>query len=173
MDADFVVRFSPETKRRFQFAWSRAARTRRSAPWQVALAVALAAVVVTVAITSWSRGAALAALFFVGLAGASGAMAWIYRKSATLPMPDVAIVMRGDSVWLVGDVSVAGVVKRGDEVWPLASTTVAVGTRWGSVRVLVFTAPGQQPRRFSVHMLDQSAEEIVAQLEYRQEALLR
>lgn len=173
MDADFVARFNAQTKQRIQLNRDRAARTRRSTSWQIAASGGLAVLGIAMAITSWSVTTAISALFFVWLSIALVVMAWIGRNYTTLPMPDVAIAVRGDSVWLAGDATAAGIVKRGDEVWPLQSTSVALGTQWGWIPSLVFTAPGRKPRWFSVNVLDQPAEEIVAQIEFRREALPR
>jgi hypothetical protein len=88
-------------------------------------------------------------------------------------MPDVALRVREDELWLSGEATASGIVKRADETWSLYSTTVTLGATFGGIPAVAFSAPGRKPRSYILSGLDQSGEEIVAQIEFRKGKVLR
>lgn len=168
-----MVKYSAETKERVQLDRDRMERQAGSIPWVIAAAVGLAVLVIVMVVVRGGLTMILIAISLLALAVSMVLLAWARRPYPGQPMPDGAITVHGDSIWLVGQYTTAGRVQRGDETWPLSETSVATGTQWGSHPVLVFTAPGRKPRRFLVRALDQPADEILAQVGLRKDVLPR
>lgn len=179
MDADFAVKFNSATKQRIQNSRQRLARDVALMPLALAglaLFAVLAIVMAFVVDGPLSRNGLvmlMTALFFVGLVAAGVVMLRINKDTRNLPLPDLAIAVRGDSLWFAAERTLSGVTRRGEEIWPLSETSVAIGTQMGWFPSLVFTAPGHKPRWFYLSALDQPADEVVAQIEVRKAALPR
>lgn len=174
-----MVKFNSSTKQRVLRSRERLARDSALMPWGLALVGGLAVLSIVMVFTSTGLtlrgqlGMALPALFLVGLFVAGVAMLRVNKRNQDVPLLDVAIAVRGDSVWFSEERSLSGVLKRPAETWPLLSTSVAIGTQMGWLPSLVFTAPGYKPRWFYLSALDQPAEEVLGQIEVRKAALPR
>ncbi len=173
MDADFVVSFNAETKRKVLALRERTARYVRLSPWTTAAALAVAALMILMGVSTGEFGAWLIAVLLIGVATVLVVLVRKDAHNAPLPMPDVAFRVRGDELWLSGDATATGTVKRAAETWSLSATTVSLGTAYGMIPAVVFAAPDRKPRSYILTNLDQSGEEIVAQIEFRKGKALR
>ncbi|MEE9964738.1 MAG: hypothetical protein K4304_06550 [Propionicimonas sp.] len=173
MDADFVVSFTAETKRRISALRERTARSARLMPWTVAASLSIAVLMILVGVSTREPGAWVMAALLIGVAVLLVVLVRKDAHNAPLPLPDLAFWVRGDELWLSGDATASGTVKRAAETWSLSATTVTLGTKYGQFPAVVFSTPGRKPRSYFLANLDQSGGEILAQIEFRKSKILR
>jgi hypothetical protein len=173
VDDEFVVRFTADMKRRVQAHRERTRWELRAWPLITAVFLVVAVLSVVAGVTMREPKSLLLSLPMFGLAAAPVVFLRKEANRAPLPLPDVAVRVRGDELWLAGHASASGKVRRAAETWSLSATTVTLGTAFGAIPAVVFSAPDRKPRSYLLTNLDQSGEEILAQIEFRKSKVLR